>query len=107
MRRVLLRVILSVLCLGALGAGAWGVVWWARYPSVPKVEKVELAEAIDFIGSDDFNRLTESHRKRYTMSVIEKLRDKPFKALVLLAMGSAGTPRRRKAAENVNRLGSR
>jgi hypothetical protein len=106
MRRTLLRVMLSIVCLGALAAGVWGVVWWARYPRVPDVGKVELTEAIDFIGSDDFNRMTESHRKRYTMAAIEKLREKQFKDLIALAMGSAGNPRRRKAAENVNRLSS-
>ena len=107
MRRTLLRVTLSVLCLGTLAAGVWGVVWWARYPSVPDVRKVGLTEAVDFIGSDEFNRMSEAHRKRYAMSVIEKLREMQFKELVSLAMGSAGNPRRRKAAENVNRLSSR
>ena len=106
-RRTILRVVLSVVCLGALAAGVWGVVWWVRYPKAPDVAKVELTQALDFMGSDDFNRLSEAHRKRYAMQVIEKLREKPFKDLLALAMGSAGNPRRRKAAENVNRLSSR
>ena len=107
MRRTLLRVILSVVCLAGLAAGVWGAVWWARYPKTPNVAKVELTEGIDFIGSDEFNRMTEAHRKRYTMAVIEKLREKQFKDLVSLMMGSAGNPKRRKAADNVNRLSSR
>src|SRR5215208_6064434 len=107
MRRNLLRVVFSVVCLAALAAGVWGVVWWVRYPKVPDVRKVELAQAMDFIGSDEFNRMSEAHRKRYTMSVIEKLREKEFKDLLSLMMGSAGNPKRRKAAENVNRLSNR
>jgi hypothetical protein len=107
MRRNPVRVILAIVCVTALGAGVWGLAWWARYPKVPNLAKVQLTEGIDFIGSDEFNRMTEAHRKRYTMAVIEKLREKPFKDLVSLMMGSAGNPKRRKAAENVNRLSSR
>ena len=104
MRRTLFRVIVSVACLAALVAGVWGAVWWARYPKAPDLAKVDLAEGIDFIGTDEFNGMTEAHRKRYTMAVIEKLREKQFKDLVSLVMGNAHS---RRAAENVNRLSSR
>lgn len=70
-----------------LVAAVWALVWWIRYPSVPDPSKMDAVDALNFIATDDFNKMTESHRKEYAIASIERLREKPFKDIVSMAMG--------------------
>ena len=88
-----------------LAAGVWGAVWWARYPKVPDLARTDFKDAMRFIGTDDFNRMTEAHRKRYAIATAEKLRQKSFRDLVEMSM--TPDPGYRKVAENMNRLKDR
>ena len=105
MRRKLIRSAVLVAAMVVIAAGVWGGVWWARYPTVPDLARTDAADAIRFIGTDDFNRMTEAHRKRYAIAAAEKLRDKSFQDLV--AMSMTPDPSYRRIAENMNRLKDR
>jgi hypothetical protein len=85
-----------------LTGGTFGAVWWVRSPKVPNVSKVSFNDAAQFIATDDFNRLSESRRKAYVLSVIEKLREKKFQDFVGMAM--TRDPNRELMAKNVERL---
>lgn len=101
-RRLLLRVSTVLLTLAVVTGGVWGAIAWARYPKVPDVAKADLNETIQFIGTDDFNRMTESHRKKYMLGLTDRLREKSFQDLLALMMNVG--PKGRKAAENVNKM---
>ena len=101
------RIALLGLAVLLLAAAAWGAVWWARYPRTPDVSKADPQEAMAFLGTDDFNRLTESHRKRYVLAVTERMREKSFPDLIAMMTAAATDPSARKAAENVNKLKDR
>lgn len=105
MRRKLTRSAVFVAAVVVIAAGVWGAVWWARYPKVPDLARTDAVDAIRFIGTDDFNRMTEAHRKRYAIAAAEKLRDKSFQDLV--AMSMTPDPSYRRIAENMNRLKDR
>src|SRR5690348_13104153 len=105
MRRNLTRSAVIATTLIVVAAGVWGGVWWARYPKVPDLARTDAGDAIRFIGTDDFNRMTEAHRKRYAVAAAEKLRDKSFQDLV--AMSMTPDPSYRRVAENMNRLKDR
>jgi len=107
MSRRPIRFALLSLAVLVLAAAAWGAVWWARYPKAPDVTKADPKEAMAFLGTDDFNRLTESHRKRYVLAIAERMREKDFPDLIAMMTSAATDPSARKAAENVNKLKDR
>src|SRR5687767_12814527 len=90
------RIVLLAVCVGA---AIWAGVWWVRYPNVPNVKTVSPDEAMAFIGTDDFNRMTERHRMRYALAATERLREKPFEELV--AMMLKADPSRKQIQENL------
>jgi hypothetical protein len=107
MSRRPIRLALLALTVPVLAAAVWGAVWWARYPKAPDVTKADPKDAIAFLGTEDFNRLTESHRKRYVLAVAERMREKSFPDLIAMMTAAATDPSARKAAENVNKLKDR
>ena len=104
-RRLLVLTLAVSLALAALGGSAYGVWRWATYPDVPDVKVASAEDAVAFMGTDDFNRMTESHRQRYAMAVVEKMRDKPLEELI--AMMLKRDARRTAAAKNVRNLKGR
>src|SRR5918994_96307 len=84
-------------------SGAWDrsrVGFWARQARDVLRERWrrDAVVALNFMATDDFNRMTEAHRKRYAIAAIERLREKGFKDLV--SMGTGGE-------QNGKRLGDR
>ena len=102
MRQNTKRAILIPLLIVGLMAGAWGLRAWWRYPHVPDVKKVATTQAVIFMASDDFNHLTNSHRKRYVLGLIDTLRGKTFPELT--AMMLSGDDRQKQAAKNIGQL---
>jgi hypothetical protein len=92
-RRLILRYAIMVAVVLAIGGTVWGVVAWARYPKVPNVAKVDVNEAIAFVGTDDFNRMTESHRKSYLLGIADRLKEKTFPELLELMLAPGGDPK--------------
>ena len=82
-----------------LAAGAWGGIYWARYPKVPDISKVPLDEAMHFAATDDFNRMAEWHRKRYLLGLANRMHEKSFADLVAMMM-MGGNADRKKQKEN-------
>src|SRR5436190_10244431 len=66
------------LALASIAGGVWGVQRWRSYPKVPDVKTAKLDDALAFIGTEDFNRMFESHRRRYAIAVAERMREKSF-----------------------------
>lgn len=67
-------------CVAA--AAVWALVWWMRYPKVPDPATVELKQAMVFLTTEDFLRLTAADRKRYVKTVAARHNDVPLKDLV-------------------------
>lgn len=95
---------LALLGIAALGSAIWALVWWARYPKTPDVRNGDLDTSIAFMATDNFNRLTESHRKRYTQAVIEKHRELAFPDLLRRAMDRSKNEQRRQIVKNVRAI---
>ena len=90
---------LALLVVAFVGFAAWGVWRWATYPKVPDVATVDLNTAINFMGSDDFNRMLEGHRLRYAMAVVDRLSQSSFGELSMMMM--RWNERRAKIARNL------
>lgn len=80
----------------------WAAIAWARYPKTPNVKSVDVREAIAFIGTDDFNKLTESHRRKYCLAIADRLKEKTFPELLELAIAPGGD--RRAMQRNIEKL---
>src|SRR5688572_9102843 len=87
------------LVVAFVGLCGWTVYRWATYPTAPDVATVDLDTAINFMGSDDFNRLLERHRLRYAMAVVDRLSQSSFGELSLMMM--RWNERRAKIAKNL------
>ena len=87
---------------GAVVVGA--IVFWIMYPSPPDVDKVDASESLAFIGSDEYNKMFEWHRKQFALAVVDKLRDKSFDELIQMMMNGGRDPKMRKVGENVRKL---
>jgi len=105
------RAVLTVVLLAGLGIAGWVVHRWANYPSAPDVAAVDLESAINFMATEEFNRLLERHRLRYAMAVVDRLGQSSFSELAMIMM--RWDERRVKIAQNLrdieghDRLGSR
>jgi len=93
------RTILALLVLTFVGFSGWGIFRWWTYPTVPDVATVDLNTAINFMGSDDFNRMLEGHRLRYAMAVVDRLSQSSFGELSMMMM--RWNERRAKIARNL------
>lgn len=76
------RIIIASLGVCFSAAAVWALVWWLRYPKIPDVANVELKQAMSFLTTDDFLRLTAADRKKYVKAVAARYNDVPFKDLV-------------------------
>lgn len=65
---------------------AWGVHRWWTYPQAPDVAAVDVNTAIDFMGTDAFNRMLERHRLAYALSVVDRLDQLSLTELMALMM---------------------
>jgi hypothetical protein len=83
-------------------AVAWLGWWWIRYPHVPNVKEAPMADCVAFMGGKDFNRMTHHDRVRFSLGVVDKLKDKSFSDLVAMSMQRDDA--RKAAAENVRQL---
>src|SRR3954465_8308926 len=101
-RRKSLRAVVGLLALLILAGGVYGAVWWLRYPSAPDPNATPYAEAVRYMGTDEFGQLTQRHRKRFALAVIERSRQIPFKELVAMMMSEKDN--RKAAAKNINEL---
>ncbi len=81
---------------------AWGIWLWATYPKAPDVASADLGESMAFMGSDEFNRMFESHRKQFFLDVINKLREKSLGELI--AMGMRGEMKDQDLSKNIQGL---
>src|SRR5687768_17415317 len=93
------RAFAATLVVAFVVLAGWGVYRWATYPSAPDVATADLDTAINFMGSDDFNRLLERHRLRYAMAVVDRLSQSSFYDLSLMMM--RWNERRSKIARNL------
>ena len=93
------RAVLALLIVAFVGLSAWGIYRWATYPNVPDLATVDLDTAINFLGSDDFNRMLERHRLRYAMAVVDRLSQSSFGELSMMMM--RWNERRAKIARNL------
>jgi len=89
----------------AVAGGAWGAIFWLRYPKVPDPQKISAQEAIGFMASSDFNRMTSGHRTRFILAVLDKQRhDLSFEQLVALMIDPSQDQVRQQMAINIKRL---
>ena len=93
------RTILALLVLAVVTLTGWGIFRWWTYPAAPDVATADLDTAINFMGSDEFNRLLERHRLRYAMAVVDRLSNSSFGELSLMMM--RWNERRAKIARNL------
>src|SRR5688572_1840124 len=93
------RALVAALVVAFVALAGWGVYRWATYPVAPDVASVDLDTAINFMGSDDFNRLLERHRLRYAMAVVDRLSQSSFYDLSMMMM--RWNDRRAKIARNL------
>jgi hypothetical protein len=101
-KRRSLRILIGMLTLLVFAGGVYGTVWWLRYPSAPDPNAAPFADAVRYMGSDEFGQLTQRHQKRYALSVIERSRQMPFKELVSMMMSDQEN--RKAAAKHINQL---
>lgn len=101
-RRKVVRIAIIAAGVVLVAAAAYGAWLWATYPSVPDVMTAELREAIFFIGSDDFPKMFESHKKRYVNGIVQRLRQMPLHEMVGMMMQGRGgdMDRMRKVGQN-------
>ena len=93
------RALLLALVLTFVTFSGLGIYRWATYPSAPDVATVDLDTAVNFMGTDDFNRLLERHRLRYAMAVVDRLSQSSFYDLSMMMM--RWNDRRAKIAKNL------
>ena len=103
--RLAMRVGAALLALTILVGATWAIHRWATYPDVPDVAEAGFDTSVAFLGSEDFSRMFEGHRKRYVLSIVDSLKDKPFEELVRLMLERDAA--RQKAARNVMNLKDR
>ena len=87
----------AVLILAALVLGAWGIRWWATYPRHPDLAKTPVDQAVAFVGTDDFNKMSPSRRRQYCLDVAEKLRERTFPELLSMVAARNGSMKKEKA----------
>lgn len=85
----------------ALSPWAW---WEYRYPEVPDPGELSVQESIQFIASDDFNRMTETHRVEFTKEVIAHQKGRSFEELIAMMLDQSGRVVRERAADNIRGL---
>ena len=96
--RISLRLLLCALVL----AGGWAGWRWATYPRYPDVATAPVEDSIAFMGSDEFNRMFEWHRRRFALAVAEKMREKTFAQILSMIMSR--NPQHEQAGKNVRQL---
>jgi len=69
----------AVAAIVLIGAAA-GACLWFTYPKMPPVRDVD--SAMNFMGTDDFNRLTESQRLKYAMLTLDRIKQMPYDDLL-------------------------
>jgi hypothetical protein len=82
--------------VAVLWCAVWGIHRWATYPTVPDVKTTDLESAINFMGSEDFNRMLQRHRLAYALAVVDRLGQASF-AEILRIMINRGENRPRVA----------
>ena len=102
MQRKVINAVLILVLVSGLTAGTWALRNWYRNRLAPDVRKVATTQAVNFMASADFNRLTESRRKQYVMDLIEQMGRKTFAEL--LGMMISGDDQQKQAAKNVQQL---
>jgi len=93
------RAFAALLIVACVVLGSWGVQRWWTYPQVPDVAAVDLDTAVDFMGSDEFNRMLERHRLSYAMAVVDRLSGASFYDLSMMMM--RWNDRRARIAKNL------
>lgn len=93
------RAVAATLVVAFVALAGWGVYRWATYPVAPDVATVDLDTAVNFMGTDEFNRLLERHRLRYAMAVVDRLSQSSFYDLSMMMM--RWNERRSKIAKNL------
>ncbi|QOV88490.1 hypothetical protein [Humisphaera borealis] len=86
MKRSWVRFTVSFVAVALLAGGIYGGILWARYPSAPDPASGTMTEAISYMATEQFGKLTKSHRKQYTIAIAERMRTIPFKDVVNLMM---------------------
>lgn len=81
-RRTVGRGVAGLSAVVLIAIAGWGSYRWFTYPKVPDVRRVDLAAAINFMGSDDFNRMLERHRLQYALAVVDRLGQSSFPQLL-------------------------
>ena len=84
------KIILWIISCAAAVLLAWGIYFYAHYPKVPDLTKVDPITGIKFIATDDFKRLTLSHQQRYAQAALSRLSELEFKDLMMLMMQHNG-----------------
>ncbi len=104
MRRRILRIALLAAIALVAGGGIVGLWIWRHYPKAPDVGKVPLKDAIAFMGTGDFNRLFERHRRQFAMAIVNRLRERSFEELVTMMMDQSDIDGRKRIADNLRKL---
>lgn len=98
------RVMFGGVLLAVLAGGV--VVWRAvAEPPHPDPATTALDQAVAFVGTDDFNRLSAARRTDYCLAVAERLRERSFPQL--LSMVAARNTDYKRVADNVHLSGGR
>jgi hypothetical protein len=98
------KAILAMACAGLALGGAWGAWVSYRYPTVPDLVRVDLKDAFVFMGTDDFQRMFESHRRRYALALADRLRDKSLEELLIMTHDPRDLEARRRIVASIRHL---
>ncbi|MGA2499582.1 MAG: hypothetical protein ABSH20_17735 [Tepidisphaeraceae bacterium] len=97
--------IVVCIVLGLLAAGAFlAVSRWDRSPKPPDLAKLDVRAAIAFEASDDYNRMSEARRIKFSRGVIGKLHEMSFEDMLGFALNQANMDINRRRLENMRKL---
>lgn len=95
---------LAAMAIAVLVGAFLGLREYINYPSAPDPAKVEFRQALEYMGGEEFNRLYQSHRKQFAMTITDRLNEMEFADLLAFAMNPANRELMRKVGENMRNV---
>ncbi len=101
-RKLILRIVGGTLGAAMAVALSWAIYVWATYPKVPDASQLAFNEALEYIGTDDFDRLMPWDKSAYVRVVQQRLESKTFEELIAILMNE--TPASRRIDDNLRKM---
>jgi hypothetical protein len=100
------RKVIQIACVVAavVAAVAVAVLRYDGTPDPPDVHALSLRDAMQFEGSDDYNKLSAAKRRTFSEALIGKLQALPFEEMLKIALDPANMEMQRKRLANLRKL---